>query len=86
MVLNKPPWPGNSRLDKYLQQQGFKRGNVDSNLYIKMDKNNMIIIEVYVDDIIFGCDDDRLSQQYAKDMQREFEMSLLGELNFFLGL
>ena len=46
----------------------------------------MIIIEVYVDDIIFGSDDDRLSQQFSKDMQSEFEMSLLGELNFFLGL
>ena len=46
----------------------------------------MIIIEVYVDDIIIGCDDDKLSQQFSKDMQNEFEMSLLGELNFFLGL
>ena len=46
----------------------------------------MIIIEVYVDDIIFGSDDDKLSQQFAKDMHSEFEMSLLGELNFFLGL
>ena len=46
----------------------------------------MIIIEVYVDDIIFGSDDDGLSQKFAKDMQSEFEMSLLGELNFFLGL
>ena len=51
-----------------------------------MDKESMIIIEVYVDDIIFGSDDDRLSQQFAKDMQKEFEMSLLGELKFFLGL
>ena len=45
----------------------------------------MIITEVYVDDIIFGSDDDRLSKQFAKDMQSEFEMSLLGELKFFLG-
>ena len=51
-----------------------------------MDKESMIIIEVYVDDIIFGSDDDRLSQQFSKDMQKEFEMSLLGELKFFLGL
>ena len=46
----------------------------------------MIIIEVYIDDIIFGSDDDRLSQQFSKDMHSEFEMSLLGEMNFFLGL
>ena len=46
----------------------------------------MIIIEVYVDDIIFGSDDDRLSQQFARDTQSEFDMSLLGEMNLFLGL
>ena len=46
----------------------------------------MIIIEVYVDDIIFGSDDDRLSKQFSKDIKSEFEMSLLGELKFFLGL
>ena len=57
-----------SRLDRYLQQQGFKWGSVDIILYIKMDKGSMIIIEVYVDDIIFGSNDDRLSQQFAKYM------------------
>ena len=46
----------------------------------------MIIIEVYLADIIFGSDDDRMSQQFAKDMHSEFDMSLLRELNFFLGL
>jgi hypothetical protein len=51
-----------------------------------VDKGSMIIIEVYVDDIIFGSDDDKLSQQFSKDMHNEFEMSLLGELKFFLGL
>ena len=51
-----------------------------------MDKESMIVVEVYVDDIIFGSDDDRPSQQFVKDMQSEFEMSLLGELKFFLGL
>ena len=46
----------------------------------------MIIIEVYVDDIIFRNDDDKMSQKFAKDMHSEFEMYLLGELTFFLGL
>jgi hypothetical protein len=45
-----------------------------------------LIIEVYVYGIIFGSDDDRMSQKFSKDMQHEFEMSLLGELTFFLGL
>jgi hypothetical protein len=73
-------------LDKYLQEQGFKKGNADSNLYVKVDRNNILIIEVYVDDIIFGSDDDRMSKKFSQDMQNEFEMSLLGELTFFLGL
>jgi len=46
----------------------------------------MIIGEVYVDDIIFGSDDGKMSKGFARRMQQEFEMSLLGELNLFHGL
>ena len=46
----------------------------------------MIIIVVYVDDIIFGSDLQILSVNFALEMKKEFEMSLLGELTFFLGL
>ena len=46
----------------------------------------MIIVEVYVDDIIFGSDDEEMRKDFSRRMQQEFEMSLLGELNFFLGL
>ena len=46
----------------------------------------MIIVELYVDDIIFGSDDEKMSKDFARRMQQEFEMSLLGELNLFLGL
>ena len=45
----------------------------------------MIILEVYVDDIIFGSDDEKMSKYFSSRMQQEFEISLLGELNFFLG-
>jgi hypothetical protein len=75
-----------SRLNKYLQQAGFIKGNADNNLYIKVTQYNILLIEFYVDDIVFGSDDDRLSQKFAKDMQNEFEISLLRELSFFLGL
>ena len=46
----------------------------------------MIIVEIYVHDIIFGSDNDQLSKQFAQSMQNEFEMCMLGELKFFLGL
>jgi hypothetical protein len=47
---------------------------------------SILLIEVYFDDNIFGSTDDRLNPKFAKDMHNEFEMSLLGELSFFLGL
>jgi hypothetical protein len=84
--LKQAPRAWYSRLDKYLQQVGFKKGSADNNLYIKVSQGNILLIEVYVDDIIFGSDDDRLSQKFANDIQNEFEMSLLGEISFFLGL
>jgi len=75
-----------SRLDMYLQQQGFRKGNAENNLYIKVDQDSILIIEVYVNEIIFGSHDDKMIQKFSKDMQNEFEMSLLGEFNLFLGL
>jgi hypothetical protein len=84
--LKQAPRAWYSRLDKYLQQVGFRKGSADNNLYIKVSQGNILLIEVYVDDIIFGSDDDRLSQKFAKDMHNEFEMSLLGQLSFFLRL
>ena len=61
-------------------------GNVDNNLFIKFEHGNMIIIEVYVDDIVSRSDDDRLSQKFVKEIQNEFQMYMLGEVTFFLGL
>jgi hypothetical protein len=84
--LKQAPRAWYSRLDKYLQHVGFIKGSADNNLYIKVSQGNILLIEVYVDDIIFGSDDGKLSQKFAKFMQNEFEMSLLGELSFFLGL
>lgn len=68
--LKQAPIAWYARLDKYLQKQGFKKGNAYSNLYIKTKHNNMIIIEVYVDDIIFRSDDDKFSQNFSKNMHK----------------
>jgi hypothetical protein len=75
-----------SRLDQYIQKQGYKRGTTDNNLYIKIEDQNMIVVVVYVDDIIFGSNLTTLSIKFATKMQEEFEMSMLRELSFFLGL
>ena len=46
------------RLDKYLQDKGFKRGTIDNTLYIKTEGNDLLIVFLYVDDIIFECNND----------------------------
>ena len=46
----------------------------------------MLIVQIYVDNIIFGATNESLCKDFAKCMQGEFEMSMMGELNFFLGL
>jgi hypothetical protein len=52
--LKQAPRAWYSRLDKYLQQPGFIKGSADNNLYIKETQDSILLIEVYVDDIIFG--------------------------------
>jgi hypothetical protein len=84
--LKQAPRAWYRRLDTYLKDKGFKRGTTDSNLYIKRDNNNLLIVLVYVDDIIFGCNKDSLVQWFSSAMESEFEMSMIGKLSFFLGL
>jgi hypothetical protein len=84
--LKQAPRAWYQRLDTYLKDKGFKRGIVDNNLYIKTEDNDLFIVLVYVDDIIFGCNNDSLVQWFASAMKSEFEMSMIDELSFFLGL
>eukprot|EP00253_Pinus_taeda_P008235 PITA_08235 len=74
------------QLEKYLHQQGFSKGSADRNLYIKIENDKLLILVLYVDDIIFGSNEEAMSQSFALVMQKEFEMSLFGELTYFLGL
>jgi hypothetical protein len=84
--LKQAPRAWYYRLDKYLQDKGFKRGIVDNNLYIKTKGNDFLIVLIYVDDIIFERNNSSLVQWFASTMQSEFEMSMIGKLEFFLGL
>ena len=58
-----------SRLDRYFQKQGFKKGGVDNNVYIKADENGILIVVVYVDDIMFGSNKDELVKVFAEEMK-----------------
>jgi len=48
--------------------------------------HDILLVQIYVDDTIFGSTNNSLCKEFSKDMQSEFEMSMMGELNFFLGL
>ena len=74
------------RLNKFLIFSGFKMGKIDTTLFIKLRENDIIIVQIYIDDIIFGATNVSLCEEFAKSMHSEFEMSMMGELNFFLGL
>ncbi|WVZ51933.1 hypothetical protein U9M48_003030 [Paspalum notatum var. saurae] len=54
-------------------------------LFTKDVNGDLFICQIYVDDIIFGCTNEKLSHEFGDMMSREFEMSMIGELNFFLG-
>ena len=75
-----------ARLDKYMLQQGFKRGMSNINIYLRIEKDSFLVTMVYVDDIIFGCNNDESNHKFSQEMSKEFEMSMIGELTFFLGL
>ena len=65
---------------------GFTRGQANQTLFIKREDGKLIVAQVYVDDIIFGSTNDELAHNFSNLMQVEFEMSMIGELNHFLGL
>jgi hypothetical protein len=59
---------------------------VDQTLFLLRQGRDILIVLVYMDDIVFGGSSNSLVARFAEDMSREFEMSMMGELQFFLGL
>jgi len=69
-----------------LIENGFSRGKIDTTLFTKIHNSDLLIVQVYVDDIIFGATKEKMCEKFSNLMQNEFEMSMMGELGFFLGL
>ena len=64
----------------------FSKGSVDITLFLKKHKHDILVVQIYVDDKIFSATNQSLCEYFAKEMQNEFEMSMMGELTFFLDL
>jgi hypothetical protein len=84
--LKQAPRAWYERLTKFLLQQGYRKGETDKTLFVRQEKGKLMIAQIYVDDIVFGGMTDALVKQFVHQMQSEFEMSLVGELTYFLGL
>ncbi|XP_066361067.1 uncharacterized protein [Miscanthus floridulus] len=84
--LKQAPRAWYARLKTFLLKNGFKMGSVDKTLFLLRQGNDTLIVQIYVDDIIFGGSSHALVKKFADVMSKEFEMSMMGELNFFLGL
>ncbi|GJV58807.1 putative ribonuclease H-like domain-containing protein [Tanacetum coccineum] len=84
--LHQAPRAWYETLSTYLLDNGFQRGKIDKTLFIKRDKGDILLVQVYVDDIIFGSTKKSLCTDFEKIMHKKFQMSSMGELTFFLGL
>ncbi|GKB65777.1 putative ribonuclease H-like domain-containing protein [Tanacetum coccineum] len=84
--LHQAPRAWYETLSTYLLENGFRRGTIDKTLFIKKDKGDILLVQVYVDDIIFGSTKKSLCLEFEQIMHKRFQMSSIGELTFFLGL
>ncbi|GJR12393.1 putative ribonuclease H-like domain-containing protein [Tanacetum coccineum] len=84
--LHQAPRAWYDTLANYLLCNGFQRGKIDQTLFIKRKQGHILLVQIYVDDIIFGSTKKELCDEFEKLMKDKFQMSSMGELTFFLGL
>jgi hypothetical protein len=84
--LKQTPRAWYGRLRGFLFERGFEMGKVDQTLFLLRQSRDILIVQVYADDIVFGGSSNSLVARFAEDMSREFEMSMMGVLQYFLGL
>nr|GFA67223.1 putative ribonuclease H-like domain-containing protein [Tanacetum cinerariifolium] len=81
--LHQAPRAYYETLSIYLFDNDFQREKIDKTLFIKRHKRDILLVQVYVDDIIFGSTKKELCNEFEKLMHKKFQMSSMGELTFF---
>jgi hypothetical protein len=84
--LKQAPRAWYDSLNEFLLTSSFSKGQVGNTLYVKRLGDELMIVQIYVDDIIFGSTNPKFCKNFEKQMKTRFEMSMMGEMNFFLGL
>ena len=77
--LKQAPRAWYDMLSQFLLNNGFSRGKVDNTLFTLHKNNKLLLVQIYVDDIIFSATDESLCDEFSELMQKEFEMSMMGE-------
>ncbi|GKB87392.1 retrovirus-related pol polyprotein from transposon TNT 1-94 [Tanacetum coccineum] len=83
--LKQAPKAWYETLSTFLIQNKFAKERIDNTLFIYKSKGDVLLVQVYVDDIIFGSTSYKLCKQFEKLMTKKFEMSMMGKLTYFLG-
>nr|GFB86108.1 retrovirus-related Pol polyprotein from transposon TNT 1-94 [Tanacetum cinerariifolium] len=84
--LKQDPHTWYDMLSSFLISQDFSKGSVDPTLFICRNGNDLLLVQIYVDDIIFVASTPELCDLFAKIMCSKFKMSMMGKISFFLGL
>nr|GEY81557.1 hypothetical protein [Tanacetum cinerariifolium] len=84
--IKQAPRAWYDELSNFLVSKGFSKGSIDPTLFITKHRGDILLVQIYVDDIIFGFTNPNLSKRFEKLMHNKFEMSMMGELKFFLGI
>ncbi|GKE30842.1 retrovirus-related pol polyprotein from transposon TNT 1-94 [Tanacetum coccineum] len=75
-----------NELSNFLVSKGFSKGSINPTLFITKHGEDILLVQIYIDDIIFGSTNPKLSKRFEKLMHNKFEMSMMRELKFFLGI
>ncbi|GKG15630.1 putative ribonuclease H-like domain-containing protein [Tanacetum coccineum] len=84
--LNQAPRASYATLSTFLEKHRYRRGTIDKTLFIKKDKKYIMLVQIYVDDIIFGSTRKSWCDEFEALVKGIFQISSMGELIFFLGL
>jgi hypothetical protein len=84
--LKQAPRAWYARLKMFLLEHGYVMGSVDKTLFTPNHGTDFLLVQIYMDDIIFGGSSHTLVSRFQEMMESEFQMSMMGELTFFLGI
>nr|GEV86011.1 copia protein [Tanacetum cinerariifolium] len=84
--LKQAPQAWNDVISQFLIDSGFQKGLIDTTRFIKKKAKHIMLIQIYVDDIIFGSMNPKYYKKFSDLMVKRFEMSMMGEMKFFFGL